>query len=171
MGIRLVQTPNSEVDAGVFALPISFDRKEWAAKWVKEGHEVDAAKQPQSIPGSRLVADGWQVFLEGNKPVKRSCTSGVFLLMKRPKVVQQSVNAICGNIGKERTMAQLGGAKTSGGIELPAAESGSLSDIDIARQTGSRRENDGAVILNPVVLDSDRIEQPTILAGRQTEED
>lgn len=151
MGIQILQQPESEVDAGIFNLPNEFDREAYASRWVAMGNAVEKAKERQPLIGTRLTADGWQVFTEKGKPVKRSTDKGgEFVLMFRPREVQDAVNAIYGNVGKERMIMHKKGESTSGGVPLTP---GLLTEEQVARQTGERvSEEDGGVKFNPIPI-------------------
>jgi hypothetical protein len=157
MGIQILSQPESEVDAGIFNLPKDFDTKVHAAKWVAEGNAVEKAKERQTLIGTRLHADGWTVYTEKGKPVKRSTErGGSFILMFRPREIQDAVNAVFGNVGKERMIMHKKGESTSGGVPL---NPGILTEEQVVRQTGERAsEEDGAVIFNPIPMDSETLE-------------
>jgi hypothetical protein len=122
-GIQLLAGPQAQANAGIFNLPPEFDRKKYAANWVEEGGAVEGAKQRESILGTNFTADGWTVYKgKDGKPVKVHTGAGkksaVYVLMFRPKTVQQNVNALYGNVGKHYARAE----QTSGAISL--AENG-----------------------------------------------
>lgn len=151
MPIILESGPSSETDAGIFNLPPSFDRSLFAAQWFKKGMAADAAKERQSLLGTRLTADGWSIFMVDRKPVVRLSASGEFVLMFRPRDIQVAVCAIYGNVGKERMLAQKRGEKTTGGVPT---NDGQLAEETLSRLTGERERDDGEVRLNPVALGS-----------------
>ncbi len=154
MGIQMLSTPTSDVDAGIFNLPPSLDTKKFAVQWKLKGLEVDKAMQRQSLLGTRLSADGWEVYKVEGKPVMRAATKGEYVLMFRPREVQDAVNAVYGNVGLERMTDHLRGA-TTGGVPL---ESGILTAAEVAKVTGERAEQDGEVKFNAVALDDKPIE-------------
>ena len=149
MGIELISGPTSETNACIFNLPAEFDRKKLAAKWVKAGNAVQAATQREHLIGTRLTADGWEVWKAGPKgmPHKAATTKEEFVLMCRPRTIQDAVNAIYGNVGKERMMAEKAG-ETSGGV--PMGDSGMLNESILSKYSGERSDDDDSVKLNQV---------------------
>lgn len=93
-------------NAGHFNLPGDFDPKLHAANWVQVGPNVDKAKGVQPILGTNFGAVGWEVWKypkghkEAGKPHKVTLSKGEYMLMFRPKSVQENVNAIYGNVSK-----------------------------------------------------------------------
>jgi hypothetical protein len=164
MGIQLLSAPlgvGNEAP-GPMNLPMAFDRKKSAAKWVKQGPAVDAAKEREWIAGTQLTADGWNVWKDGDgKPHTVSLQSGVYVLLHRSRAVQDAVNAICGNIGKERLKQERSGVTTGG---VPVQDPGLLSDDRIAKVTGVRENlEEGDVEMNPVPdVERQRVESPKL---------
>ena len=157
MPIEILQQPESEVDAGIFNLPKDFDREKYATCWKLAGNAVEKAKERQVLIGTRLTADGWEVYTEKGKPVKRSTErGGEYILMFRPREIQDAVNAVFGNVGKERMILHKKGESTTGGVPLTP---GILTEEQVLRQTGERlSEEDGAVKFNPVPVNRGAIE-------------
>lgn len=165
MAIEIVRMPKGmhETQAGPLSLPPWFDRRKWAAKWVKEGPEVEAAREREWLVGTEgVTADGWQPALDSNKkPHKIVLSKGTYVLLCRPQEIQQAVNAIYGNVGKERLMQERRG-ETTGGV--PTNDPGLLSDERLAKVLGPDQLEEGDVILNKVP-DVRRVElQPIELA-------
>lgn len=166
MGIQMISRPKGQPieTAGPLNLPPSFDREKYAAKWVKEGPAVAAAGEREWIPGTSMTADGWQVWRDGKtpadgKPCRVPLASGPHILLYRLRSVQNDVNAICGNVGKERLMSERRG-ETSGGV--PREDPGLLSDARIATVLGPEKQEEGDVVLNPVKgVEYSRVEAPT----------
>lgn len=101
--------------------PKEFDARQYVAKWAPEGAMCEAAQEPQIlIPGQGYVVDGWTVWTypkghkEAGKPCIRPLGSGKLVLMFRPKILQAAVNAIHGNLSKERTIAEQQGRTVQG---------------------------------------------------------
>lgn len=151
MGIRILKAPRGAAGEtfGPLNLPVAFDRQKFAAKWVKEGPAVAAAAEREWIPSTKMTADGWEVWRdpETNKPHKVALQSGVHILLCRDLVVQQAVNAICGNIGKERLSNERKGETVAG--QAPS-DSGMLSDDKLNKVMGMEEEAEGDVTPNPV---------------------
>ena len=152
MGIQLIQRPKGAENEtpGPLMLPFAFDRVKSAAKWVKVGPAVDAAREREWLAGTRLTADGWEVWRDAdNKPHKVSLQSGEHVLLHRPRAVQDAVNAICGNVGKERLLQERRG-ETTGGV--PVDDPGLLSDARIARVAGHDpiMDDTGDVVMNNI---------------------
>lgn len=103
--------------------PSEFDTKKYAAKWAIAGASADAARLPHRILPGYLV-DGWQVWKypeghdEAGKPCTRPLGGKQAILLFRPANLQRAVNAIYGNLSKERTIAEQQG-KTVEGKQVP----------------------------------------------------
>lgn len=170
MAIEIISKPLRDLGEtpGPLTLPVAFDRKKFAAKWVLEGPAVDAAAERQYIPGTHMTADGWDVWRspEG-KPHKVALQSGVHVLLCRSKKVQDAVNAICGNVGKSRLSQERTGETVAG--EQPT-DPGILNDARIAQVEGGERLEEGDIRPNPVESgeDSRRVTAPTLKTKSST---
>lgn len=151
MGIQVIQAPQGAVGEtpGPLNLPVEFDRKKHAAKWVKEGPAVAAASEREWIPSTNLSADGWEVWRhpETKKPHKVALQSGTHVLLFRSRDVQDAVNAICGNIGKERLSNERKGETVAGATPN---DPGMLSDDKLNKVMGMEESDEGDVDPNPV---------------------
>lgn len=163
MAIQLIQGPKGQATPapGPLSLPAAFDRKMHAAKWVKEGPEVDAAAQREWLLGTQLTADGWEVWRDAqNKPYKVPLKGGVYILLHRLRTVQDGVNAIYGNVGKERLLQERRGDTTGG---VPTNDPGMLSDERLSKVLGPEDLGEGDVKMNPVPdVERGRVEAPTL---------
>lgn len=174
MGIQIHKSPGGQavVPPGPLNLPESFDGKKYAAKWVKVGPAVQAAAEREWIPGTSATADGWLVWRDSsNKPHKVALQSGIYVLLCRSLQVQKAVNAICGNVGKQRMLQERAGETlgTLGG-EVPE-DPGMLSDERLNKVLGREETEDGAVIMNPVPeMEGSRVTPPaaTTVASRRS---
>ncbi len=161
MGIEFMSGPVENHTAGDFVLPSSFDTKLHAAQWTLEGPEVEKAKARQFLVGSKgLTADGWQVYKDDGKLVKRPTSKGVYVLMFRSRDVQDAVNAIYGNISKERMMQEKRG-ETTGGV--PIVDKGMLREDEVLRATGERLADPEAVVFNVIPTVNGPVSTPEIL--------
>lgn len=169
MGIQMISMPkgkrfSAQDGAGPLPLPDTFDREKFAAKWVKQGQAVEVAKEREWIVGTQLTADGWEVWKdEDDKPCIRQLASGPHILLCRLASVQKDVNAIYGNVGKERLkMNRNRQQETTGGI--PVNDPGLLDDNQLSKVDGpSNQDEEGDVKMNPVSsVDRGRVEKPTI---------
>lgn len=149
MAIEFIEGPKTSTGAGVFTLPPEFDTKKYVSQWTKKGTATEAACQRQPIVGTRMSADAWAIWKnpETKKPHSVTISTGEHILLFRPREIQQAVNAIYGNIGKERQLAEKRG-ETMGGVAIN--DPGLLSDERIAKVTGSREPDGGEVIMNKV---------------------
>lgn len=156
MAIEILSVPRNQsqiTSAGPLTLPVGFDSKLHAAKWVKTGPLVAAAQEREHLVGTNNVtADGWQVWKDGKnavdgKPYKVALQSGEHTLLFRPREIQDAVNAIYGNIGKERMQQERRG-ETTGGI--PTSDAGMLSDDRLSRVIGKEPLEEGDVTMNQV---------------------
>lgn len=161
MAIEVITGPagSSPQGAGQFTLPPNFDTRKFAAKWVLKGNEVSAAAEREYIIGTNLTADGWAVWKDGEdgngvkgKPHTAHVKKGEHILLFRPRSIQNAVNAIYGNVGKQRMMAEKKG-HTIGGESV--RDSGLLGEEKIAKVLGSEglQGEEGDVQLNPVNLE------------------
>jgi hypothetical protein len=119
MAIEMLERENALVDSGLFNLPPNFDVKQYAAQWTEEG-SVEMMKMRQPIIGAGATADGWEVWKpSGNKGgITKVTTSGrkVFVLMCRPRAIQDQVNAMYGNLSKRYINRELRGETVAGDI-------------------------------------------------------
>lgn len=106
-GIR-DNTEHAKANSGQLQLPPTFDKKKYAAKWVEEGVHVEQATQPQILTPSR-VADGWQVWKHAGKTCRRALGKARYVLMFRPKALQVAINAIFGNLSREKIVQEHSG--------------------------------------------------------------
>lgn len=160
MAIEFIEGPTAETGAGPFTLPAEFERDQFAASWKKKGPEVNAATQREQIQGTRLTADGWSVWKDPTtkKPHSAFVKDGEFILMCRPRLIQDQVNAIYGNVGKGYQLAEKRG-ETAGGVRV--TDPGILSDERLSRVAGRSEYDDGEVIMNKVP-DVPRVTTPTL---------
>lgn len=114
-------------------IPEEFDQKKFAFKWCEEGPRVTQAQQQQFlIPG--YAVDGWQVakYKKGDHAgdvVKNSLKSGkTLVLMLRPKILQEAVNAVYGNISKARSQAEQAGTTLTSPDGTPIDQQGMLTN-------------------------------------------
>jgi hypothetical protein len=171
MAIELIQVPlgaraSNVRAAGIFSLPQEFDIKQYASKWAKTGQDAASAQEREHLVGSNLTADGWEVWKRGGssgKPLIVHAQSGDYVLLCRRREIQDSVNAIYGNIGKERMMAEKRG-ETTGGV--PVQDPGQLGDERLAQVIGrdAVTQEEGQIILNPV-SDVKRVTVPTLMTS------
>jgi hypothetical protein len=168
MGIQVLEAPKGQrqildQNAAEFNLPPEFDRKKWAAYWVEDGPKVQEVAQREWLNGAQNVtADGWEVWKDQNKK-PRKVVSGkrTYVLCCRLKSVQDSVNAIYGNVGKLRAMAE----KREGPADAKR-DPGILGDDRLQRIMGqSEIDHEGEVVLNKVD-DVQRVEASAI-EGRE----
>ena len=121
-GIVTLQGPTGG-NEGYFTLPIEFDRIAFVANWVKIGPDVEKARQLQPILGTRQASVGWETWKypkghrDATKPCKVTLKSGEYVLMYRPRKVQQNVNAIYGNVSKRHLLREQRG-ETIGGTPV-----------------------------------------------------
>lgn len=163
MGIEIISAPQAAMGEtpGPLNLPPEFSRKKYAAKWVKEGPSVAAAAEREWIPGTKATADGWEVWRNSDKkPHKVALVSGNYVLLCRARVVQDAVNAICGNVGKSRLAQERKGETIMGAAPT---DPGMLSDDRIAKVAGREETEEGDVAMNLVPTTEDtRVETPAL---------
>lgn len=149
-----------------FALPLTFDVRANASKWVEDGPEVAEAAQPQIMEHCNMEARGWQVFRgldteatkraneELNKdakpgekpkiappvlaPVIRVVGKRKFILLFRPKALQAAVNELYARQSRTLVNRELLGESASAN---PAGDAGILTNRDL-RQAGAMAGED-----------------------------
>jgi hypothetical protein len=142
-GMREVKQ-HAQAMSGQLALPQTADKKKYAFKWAKEGLEVEGAQQPQTIRGDKIVqVDGWVVWKDKGQMCRRVLGSGRYVLLCRPRGLQDAVNAQCGNVSRERIIKEHSGTQraapegeaTPGSGMLP---SGVLEKLDPTPQDAEK---------------------------------
>lgn len=110
----------AKANGGLLTLPQQFDRKKFAAKWCKEGLEAESQQQEQPI-GNKLLVMGWAIWKSAGQVCRRILGNGRYILMCRPRFLQDAVNAECGNLSRERIIGEHKGANrdTPEGESLP----------------------------------------------------
>lgn len=160
MALELIKQPQGAPDAGLFNLPPGFDTKKWAVEWVPED-QVVFKQQRQSIPDSGMSADGWVVYHpsvsdeEQSKKGRKEATkvvngkSKTFVLMVRPRIIQDQVNALCGNISKSRIVREVKGETVAGNAQ---SDSGILTEQRLreTQEGGSFEGGSGDVTPNEI---------------------
>lgn len=114
-GIREVQQHAIANRSGLL-VPASFDKKKYVAKWAFVGASAEAAQLPQMITSDHEV-DGWCIWKDPDnqqQPCVRPLGNKQAILLFRSKVLQQAINAINGNISKERTQNEQQGQTIEG---------------------------------------------------------
>lgn len=166
MAIQITARPiGYNMADGPLTPPKEFKFKQHAAKWVKEGTDVDAAAEREYLLGTQYTADGWQVWKDSSgRPFRKTLKSGVYVLLYRDRAVQDSVNAIYGNVGKQRLMEERQQAPQ---VTPEGAPSQVLDDATLARVIGkdeSSEWGEGDVKLNAVSVEgqSSRVGKPRL---------
>ena len=116
MAIEMLKGPDTSRagSAGKFDLPLDFDTKAHAAEWVNK-KDVEGMRGRQRLMGIPATADGWTVWKDKNGKICEVDTrEGKWTLMYRPKVIQQAVNVLYGNLGKENARFEQEGASVAG---------------------------------------------------------
>jgi len=147
MGLEPIKQPDGAPDFGIFNLPPDFDTKAHAAEWVEEG-QIMFKQQRQSIVGTGMSADGWAIYKHNGKTYKTTTgNKKTFVLMFRPKQLQQDVNALCGNLSKQRIKREVKGETIAG---ESIADSGMLPESRLrqTREGGSFDASEGDTQMN-----------------------
>lgn len=116
MAIELLEGPTAtEGSVGKFDLPPKFDRKKYAGEFVAK-RDVNSKMGRQRLLGAPVTADGWAVWKDPdtNKIFTVAVREGEYTLMCRPRDVQDAVNIIYGNIGKEAAAHEKTGTTVAG---------------------------------------------------------
>lgn len=120
---------------GKLALPYEFDTNELAGQWSKKGADVDAARGPQPVVGTEYSARGWDIWKypnevpdgldDNDKPEKKkhdkagqahevTLSDGTYVLLCRPKVVQDQVNEAYAEHSRQLMNLELSGTTIAG---------------------------------------------------------
>lgn len=115
-GISVIEGPRDlNRIRGRLPLPPGFPENRFAVKWAKQGPGVAMARETEQISGTNYKVNGWEVWYDAQKkPCIRPLSDGAYVLMVRPKVVQQNVAKICGNLSRERMMNEARGRTVAG---------------------------------------------------------
>jgi len=145
-GIRDLEV-TAAVNKGELEPPPGFEPHKFVGKWAKKGNGVQKAQQPQRL-GNGQVADGWVVFKgKGGRICQKSLSSGVYVFMVRPKGLQKAVNAIHGNMSKERLIREHRGETIEGEAAQPF---GMLTNEKLSRVFPSEAPEELQIPLNQV---------------------
>lgn len=137
-GLETFDAPTDFVDKGPLSLPEGFDSKLFVGKWVKQGAEVHKAGQSERFPLAGVQAKGWEVWKGPRGAIcKRALSSGTFVLMFRPRILQQAVNKLYGNNSRLRMMQEANGETV--GAE-PIQDRGILTNSTLSQIPGLGRE-------------------------------
>lgn len=141
-----------------FALPPGFPAQHYASKWELEGNAVIEAQQPVILEGAGVKAQGWAVYMQvvaGQKAppeekedglppdpkalpkfvprretVKRVVGKNTYVLMFRPKKLQEAVNKIHGNTSRRIVVSELRGETNAAN---PQGDRGILTNEQLMR--------------------------------------
>lgn len=177
MAIEVLETPQgihaTGGDAGMFNLPPEFDQKQFVAEWCEEGM-VEMKKQRQVLPQTQYTADGWQVWMkEGSKKLTIVHASGnkKFVLMFRPRKIQEQVNAILGNVSKNLLKREIAGetlttVKPDGSV-AHVQDPGMLTEQMLKSEIGGMSENPGGDV-TPNKVEIEPSAAANVTAAEQT---
>lgn len=180
MGIEISRVPVKYNESpGPLTPPMEFDRDKYVSKWAKEGRDIEMITgQREPLMGTKFTADAWQVwhYPKGHEAAGKICkiplSGGTFVLLYRDKTVQQAVNAIYGNVGKERLKQERLRVTATSDVDprLNPHDSGILDDATIkARAERESWDGEGEVTPNlvPGMKSSGRVQRPPLLAQRR----
>lgn len=164
-----VQGESRGPDAGMFTLPPEFDQQLHVAEWVDEGM-VEMKKQRQHLPQTGLTADGWEIWKKNpqSKPTIVSLSKGrKFVLMFRPRKLQEQVNAAYGNVSKELLRREVRGETLTSvgpdGVARHVQDPGMLTEARLKDEIGGMSEHsEGDTAPNKVEI------QPSVTAAETT---
>ncbi len=153
-GLTLAQGPVDQNRLkGRLDMPVNFPYTRYIGKWAKKGVNTQRAKQAQYIRNGTqtLKADGWEVYIdkETKKPHLRTLSDGQYVLMVRPRQLQETLQRINGNTSRQRLRNEVQG-KTIGGEAND--DYGMIPDDILKRIPGLGREDGSNVDLpdNPI---------------------
>lgn len=115
-GFREIVGPrNQDRVRGRLTMPKEADSRLYAFKWVKLGIDVSRALQAEQVIGTNYEVDGWQRWKSRmGKPHSRALKEGTFILMFRPKALQENLQRTYGNISRQRTINEALGHTVAG---------------------------------------------------------
>lgn len=136
-----------------FSLPPGFEGHKYASSWVEDGPAVREAMQPETIEHANVRADGWQVYkcLEEKKisvmdddlsddkksktppklvPYTRVVGKKVFVLMFRPKKLQQALNKIYADVSRDLVNQEVKGETAAANTD---GDPGILTNADLRK--------------------------------------
>lgn len=132
------------LSGGRFALPPGFP-SEMSSMWKEEGPGVIEAQQEEVLQFAGVKAAGWTVFkhLVNNKqePYKRSIGKTTYVLLMRPRALQQAVNQIYANQSRTITNGEVEGDSTAVNAN---SDPGILSNSDIKQFDRLTRDQENA---------------------------
>lgn len=151
MALEAIAGPQGTPDAGLFNLPPDFDSKKYAAEWVEES-QVPFKRQRQSLPQTGFTADGWEPYKTEGAKTAYSVVGGNkkrYVLMVRPRAIQDQVNALFGNVSKKQIRREQKGETVAGATPQ---DPGMLTEQRLKSATGegSMMGEDGDTELNRV---------------------
>lgn len=112
-GIRAVDQ-HAVVNRSALLVPKEFDKSKYVGKWAFVGASAEAAQLPQRLV-EQYVVDGWTIWKDKeDKTCVRPLGGKQVVLLFRPKVLQQAVNAVYGNLSKQRAIAEQQGRTVQG---------------------------------------------------------
>lgn len=145
------------ISGGRFALPAGFPAN-MSSMWQPEGPSVMEAQQPEMLQFAGVKAAGWTVFksltpatkedLALDKdakpkilPYKRSIGKTTYILLMRPRALQQAVNQIYANQSRTIVNAEVDGDSNSVNAN---SDPGILSNADIRQFDKLTRDQENA---------------------------
>lgn len=134
LGIEFLSTPEQQANAGIFQLPPNFPSKEFVGEWVPED-QVQFKQQRQLMPQVGAMVPGLTVWKGEDGKAKNTVVHGggnkKFVLMLRPRKLQEAMNALYGNVSKEAYNREVSGKTVAGAGQ----DAGMLSEQNL-RQAG-----------------------------------
>lgn len=134
--IEPINNPGDMPDAGIFNLPPDFPADKLASEWVAE-ERVRFKEQRQTLVGTGFSADGWTIYRADPKDKPTVVVNGQnkkFVLMVRGRGLQNEVNALYGNVSKQRINREVTG-ETVGGKSLQ--DTGILTEESLKQTVGA----------------------------------
>lgn len=127
--------------------PPEFDSIRLVGKWVKKGPAVIQAQQPQHLEGG-YEADGWTVWKHQGRMCERALSNGVYILMCRPKELQNTIAAINGNASRAKIIREHRG-ETLEGKKVEDQGMVSPGEVDLVEH-GRRQEDEPLYSFNEI---------------------
>jgi hypothetical protein len=172
-GISEYTSPAGKVNKGALELPKDFETTRYAAKWAKQGAGVSRAMEPEIVASEGKQIIPWSVWKNAAGQIcRRALASGVFILMVRPKNIQQAANKLYGNVSRRRMVTE-GEGQTIGGERNN--DSGMLNNARLSRE-GENQTFEGQIPLNEITIEDTTVateavgtaDEETILQASKT---
>lgn len=174
-GLTRIEGPSGAANrmaGSKFALPPGFDTSKYASAWIEEGPQVQEAMQEVYLESEGVKAQGWQIFKimkpkkvsdekdEKSKPEMVPCTraigKAVYVLMYRPKKLQQALNIIYANQSRRLVQQEIRGDTVAAN---ESGDPGIITAAELSKFSKEATDEDGVPYLKTTPLAGARTPQ------------